>query len=89
MPGGFKIYVINSIGLIGAVQRVPKILAFAPIKSKFAMTICASSKEANRILNVNINGDEGDCGFSMDYHRSLHPSLAPGPGLDAINRVMI
>ena len=25
----------------------------------------------------------------MDYHRSLHPSLAPGPGLDAMNRVMI
>lgn len=89
MPGGSKIYVITSIDLIGAVQRVPKILAFAPIEAKFAMTICASSKEANRILNMNINGDEGDWGFSMDYHRSLHPSLAPGPGLDAMNRVMI
>lgn len=89
MPGGSKIYVITSIDLIGAVQRVPKILAFSPVEAKFAMTICASSKEANRILNMNINGDEGDWGYSMDYHKSLHPSMAPGPGLDAMNRVMI
>lgn len=89
MPGGSKIYVITSIDLIGAVQRVPKILALAPIEAKFAMTVCASSKEANRILNLNINGDEGDWGLSMDYHKSLHPSLAPGPGLDAMNRIML
>lgn len=25
----------------------------------------------------------------MDYHKSLQPSLAPGPGLDAMNRIMI
>lgn len=89
MPGGSKIYVITSVDLIGAVQRLPKILAFAPIEAKFAMTICASSKEANRILNMNINGDEGDWGYSMDFHKSLQPSLAPGPGLDAMNRAMI
>lgn len=89
MPGGSKIYVITSIDLIGAVQRVPKILAFSPVEAKFAMTICASSKEANRIMNMNINGDEGDWGYSMDYHKSLQPSLAPGPGLDAMNRIMI
>ena len=89
MPGGYKIYVANSIELIGAIQRQPKVLAFPPIEAKFAMIVCNLSKKANDILNVNTNGEQGDWGYSMEFHKSLHPSLASGAGLDAMNRIMI
>lgn len=53
------------------------------------MIVCDSSKEANDILQLNVNGEEGDWGYSMEFYRSLHPALAPGQGLDDMNRVMI
>ena len=53
------------------------------------MVVCDSSKETNNILKINVNGDEGDWGYSMEFYKSLHPALAPGKGLDAMNRVMI
>ena len=86
---GSKVYVVDSPELIVSVQRQPKTLAFPPIEAKFAMTVCASSKEANDILNINVNGDEGDWGYSVSFYKALHPPLAPGPGLDGMNRVMV
>ncbi|KAL8940751.1 MAG: hypothetical protein Q9211_002132 [Gyalolechia sp. 1 TL-2023] len=84
-----KLYVINSIDLISSVQRIPKILAFPPIEAKFASTVCATSKEANELLAHNVNGEEGDWGYSYDAYKSMHSALAPGPGLDGMNRIMI
>lgn len=86
---GSRLYIVNTPELIKSVQRQPKVLAFPPIEAKFAMTVCASSKEANDILKVNVNGDAGDWGYSMDFYKSLHTPLAPGPGLDGMNRIMI
>ncbi|KAI4281773.1 MAG: hypothetical protein L6R38_003451 [Xanthoria sp. 2 TBL-2021] len=84
-----KLYVVNSIDLISSVQRLPKILAFPPIEAKFATTICASSKEGNEIIANNLNGEEGDWGYSHDVYKSMNSALAPGPGLDGMNRIMI
>ncbi|CAL8576269.1 hypothetical protein XPA_002158 [Xanthoria parietina] len=84
-----KLYVVNSIDLISSVQRLPKILAFPPIEAKFAMTICASSKEGNEIIANNLNGEEEDWGYSHDVYKSMNSALAPGPGLDGMNRIMI
>lgn len=84
-----KLYVVSSIDLISSVQRLPKILAFPPIEAKFAMTICASSKEGNEIIANNLNGEEGDWGYSHDVYKSMNSALAPGPGLDGMNRIMI
>lgn len=53
------------------------------------MRVCNSSEEANDILSINVNGDEGDWGCSMDFYKSLHLALAPGQDLDAMNRVMV
>lgn len=61
-----KLYVVNSIDLISSVQRLSKLLAFPPIEAKFAMTLCASSKDGNEIIANNVNGEEGDWGFSHD-----------------------
>lgn len=86
---GSKLYVVNGLDLIGAVQRQHKSLAFPPIEAKFAMTVCQSSQEANDILNLNVNGEEGDWGCSVDFYKSIHSALAPGQGLDGMNRLMI
>ena len=88
MPGS-KLYIVNSTDLVGSIQRHPKTLAFPPIEAKFANAICASSKEANNIVMTNVNGDEGDWGYCVDFYKSMHPALSPGPALDAMNRVMI
>ena len=53
------------------------------------MTICASSKDGNEIIAKNLNGEEGDWGYSHDVYKSMHSALAPGPGLDGMNRIMI
>ena len=84
-----KLYVVNSIDLVSSVQRLPKILAFPPIEAKYAMNICASSKEGNEIIANNLNGEDGDWGYSHDAYTSMHSALAPGSGLDGMNRVMI
>ncbi|KAL9121434.1 MAG: hypothetical protein Q9187_002004 [Circinaria calcarea] len=88
MPGS-KLYIVNSPELISSIQRHSKTLAFPPIEAKFAMTVCGSSKEANDILNINVNGDEGDWGYSVEFYKSLHPALAPGVGLNSMNRIMV
>lgn len=86
---GSTVYVINSPNLIRSVQKQPKTLSFPPIAADFSKTACGSSKEADDIMQRNINGDEGDWGFSVAFYKILHPSLAPGPALDPMNRVMI
>ncbi|KAL8848775.1 MAG: hypothetical protein Q9221_006246 [Calogaya cf. arnoldii] len=84
-----KLYVVNSVDLISSVQRIPKILAFPPMEAKFATTMCGSSKESDKILANNLNGEQGDWGYFHDAHVSMGSALAPGPGLDGMNRVMI
>ncbi|KAI9649219.1 hypothetical protein NHQ30_001787 [Ciborinia camelliae] len=85
---GVRLYVVNSPSLIPAVQRQYKDLAFPPLEAKGAMSVCGTSKITNDILNTNINGEEGDWGYSMTFYKAIHKPLAPGPDLDAMNRVM-
>ena len=65
---------------IGSVQRQDMVLAYAPIEAKFTIRVCNSSQEADDILNLDVNGDEGDWGFS-DSYKFLHPTLASGQDL--------
>jgi hypothetical protein len=37
---------------------------------------------------TNVNGDEGHWGYSVTFYKMIHTPLAPGPELDAMNRVM-
>ncbi|KAF2198497.1 cytochrome P450 [Delitschia confertaspora ATCC 74209] len=88
MPGS-RIYVVNSAALISNVQRQFKVLAFPPLEAKLSAKVCASSKTAHEILMTNVNGDEGYWGYSITFHNAILPGLSPGPGLDAMNRVMV
>ncbi|TVY90133.1 7-alpha-hydroxycholest-4-en-3-one 12-alpha-hydroxylase [Lachnellula willkommii] len=87
LPGA-RLYVVNSISLISAVQRQFKVLAFPPLEAKLAMSVTGTSETANDILNTNMNGEEGDWGYSMTFYKMIHTPLSPGPELDAMNRVM-
>jgi hypothetical protein len=70
------------------VQKHYKILAFPPLEAMAAKNICGSSKVANDILNNNVNGDDGPWGYSITHYPAVRTPLLPGPGLDAMNRVM-
>lgn len=82
-------YIVNSPDLIKLIQKQPKVFAFPPIAAHFSKSFCLSSKEANDIIDINTNGDDGDFGYVPSFYKMLAPSLAPGPGLDEMNRVMI
>jgi len=88
MPGA-KIYIINSLELIAAVQRHSKTLAFPPIEAKMGRRMNAWSDEADKIIMTNVNGDEGDWGMSVESYQAMRSALTPGADLDAMNRVMI
>jgi hypothetical protein len=50
--------------------------------------VCGTSKTANEILDTNVNGEDGDWGYSMTFYKNMRATLAPGPGIDAMNRIM-
>jgi cytochrome P450 len=86
---GQKMYVVTSPDLVQVIQKQHKILAFPPIQVKFSSAVCGSSKEAQAILETNVNGDEGEHGISMETHAAMRQALKPGPQLDDMNRHMI
>ena len=75
--------------LIQATQKLPKVLAFPPIESKFASRICGVSQAAENIVNDNVNGDHGATGMSMESYAAMRAALTPGTGFDEMNRKMI
>ncbi|KAM0312147.1 hypothetical protein ACHAO8_006599 [Botrytis cinerea] len=86
---GAKMYIVNTPELIQAVQKLHKKLAFPPISAAFANQLCGVSKKARDVLAVNVNGDEGDWGLNMEATHVMKKAMAPGPGLDGMNRVMV
>jgi hypothetical protein len=81
--------VVNSPSLISAVQKQRTILAFMPMVAKGSIKVSRFSKMATDIINTNTNGEDGDWGYVNTFHDAIHPSLAPGAKLDAMNRVML
>jgi hypothetical protein len=83
-----RLYVINSMELIPAVQKQSKTLAFLRVEAMAAKSICGSSEVANNILDTNVNGEEGPRSYSVSHYPAVRGPLTPGKGLDAMNRVM-
>ena len=86
---GQKMYVVKTLELVQAIQKLPKVLAFPPIEAKFSSQICGSSTEAHDILMKNVNGDEGNWGLSMETYEAMRTALKPGAALDDMNRHMM
>ncbi|KAK4206274.1 cytochrome P450 [Rhypophila decipiens] len=86
---GQKMYVATKPDLIQTVQKQPKILAFEPIAAKFSNVVCGVGKEAGDAMHRNIFGDEPGPSLFVAWHKLTYEALRPGPGLDALNRIMI
>lgn len=82
MPGQ-RIYVVNSLPLILAVQRHPKTASFAPIQIQAADAVMGVSPAGNAIIGSEKTTEDG--GYLATFVPSTHPALSPGPGLDALN----
>ncbi|KAL8763459.1 MAG: hypothetical protein Q9184_000767, partial [Pyrenodesmia sp. 2 TL-2023] len=80
-----NIYIVNSLDLVSSVQRLHEQLSFRPFEAKFASRLCASSKEANDILEASLDRKHGDQAYSHEMYKLMHPALAPGAGLDGLN----
>lgn len=76
-----RIYVVNSPGLVSAVQRQQKVLAFMPLVADASVKVSGFSKTASEIIHTNINCEDGDWGYVMTFHNATQPQLAPGPYL--------
>ncbi|KAF1955200.1 cytochrome P450 [Byssothecium circinans] len=86
---GKSIYVVTSPQLVSTVQRMTKTLAFEPVVAMASPRIAGCSAEAEKALQYNVDGKQGEKGYLRTFFTTMHPSLAPGPALDAMNRIMI
>ena len=78
MPGQ-RLYIVNNQETIQAIQKQPKALSFLPISTSFVSKICGLIPAAKEITRRN----------PKDPLIAFAAALAPGPGLDGMNRVMI
>lgn len=90
MPGGGRIYVVNSPDLILAVQRNAKMLSSAPFAAKYAARVVNISKEAEAIWFDNVTGEYGDESLYLDGMKGMHNALAAEKAdLDNISAAML
>lgn len=82
-------YIITQADLIQKAQKQHKSLSFPHIEAQFVNTLCGSSSEAKAILDQGLVQLENDQGLFHDLHTGMREALAPGPGLNWMNRVMI
>lgn len=85
LPGS-RVYVVFSVPTIQSVQKQHKTLAFQPIQAKFSTKLCGTSKEAYRILEKDMDPENGQYG---NIYVAMHRALNPGEILDELNRVTI
>ncbi|KAK2612672.1 hypothetical protein QQS21_001289 [Conoideocrella luteorostrata] len=79
---GTRIYVVNSLDLIHAVQRQWRTLIFAPIQVKAARVAMGVGKDTVAILERDMITKSG---FVNGMAKSIHPTLSNGPALDALS----
>ncbi|EEH19329.1 hypothetical protein PABG_01648 [Paracoccidioides brasiliensis Pb03] len=83
---GQRFYIVNSPSLIGQLQRLNKVIAFAPVEAQAAEMVMGVGPAGNAIIGSD-KMFENDSYLST-FVPSTHPALAPGPGLDAISSGM-
>lgn len=83
-----KVYVVTSLELVNAVNRNSKILAFNPFIAQIGKRITGHDEATSQIVQHNLNGENGP-GYVTDIHDETVASLAPGPNLESMTRVML
>ncbi len=74
MPGG-RLYVVNSPEVIGAIQKVPRVLSFWFIEATLTKNLGGISDKANAILLDNARGDKGSNSLVVDGMKATHQAM--------------
>ena len=83
-----KVYVVTSPGLITAVNRTSKALAFNPFIAQLGKRITGHGEATSKIVQHNLNGENGP-GYVIEVHDGLVAALAPGKDLDNMTGEML
>lgn len=87
---GSRVYVVNHLSLIKAVQRQTKTLSLRRIEVLIAARgICDARKATCDILMADADSLDGNQGYTATIHKAMHDHLRPGPSLYAMNRVIL
>ncbi|ROV88068.1 hypothetical protein VPNG_10394 [Cytospora leucostoma] len=82
LPGS-RLYVVNSLQLITAIQTRFRTLSFAAIEANIADNLLGCKKPTVDTMSRDVTKDEG---YLMSFPKYVHSALSAGPGLDAMNR---
>ncbi|KAH7114327.1 cytochrome P450 [Dendryphion nanum] len=80
---GIRIYVLNKLSLITAAQKQHHVLSFGPIMGQAIGKIAGTSNAANENMTKDVLTDNG---FLLGFNKTIYPTMAPGPSLDALTR---
>ncbi|KAI0473341.1 cytochrome P450 [Xylariaceae sp. FL0804] len=83
---GSRLYVVNSVPLISAVQKQYTIINWAPLMSHAISWISGTGEAVNNAMMRDILEEDG---FLQGANKVSFPFLAPGPSLDSMNRLAI
>ena len=86
---GKRMYIVNSPDLVVTVQRNWKNLQFSAFAAMAAARLCRLSPHATGALMTNANTEKGEWGLYYEAMKGIHATLAPGGGLEHMNRIMI
>ena len=78
-----RLYIVNDSALIPIIERQSKIIAFSPIQADATANLLGMSEATNATLKRDPTGENG---HFTSFHHAVRPALAPGPGLDTMNR---
>ncbi|KAI0543270.1 cytochrome P450 [Xylaria curta] len=79
---GSRIYVVNSISLVSAVQKHYRTINWAPYMGHAISWITGTNKSTNDMMAEDMISDKGFC---FGIKKSTFAALSPGPYLDALN----
>ena len=83
-----KVYVVTSPGLVSAVNRNSKKLAFNPFIAQLGKRMTGHDEATSQIVQHNLNGENGP-GYVIDVHDGIVASLAPGANLEQMTQAML
>ncbi|KAK8115449.1 cytochrome P450, partial [Apiospora sp. TS-2023a] len=79
---GSRIYVVNSVPLISAVQKQYRTLSWITLLGHAIRWIFGTSQAVDEVMARDMTTEAG---FLLGINKASFPALAPGPSLDAMN----
>ena len=83
---GARLYIVNSLDLVLAVQKQSKALNFMALTAKMVGPVSNASPEARRLLEDCLDSETPGGRLVPEFFKAIHTYLAPGPFTDEMNR---